>query len=752
MLKKVNKKQVITYLICFVMIFVLSHASIFDVTPFGFAFAAAAVFFGLNPFLIAAMLLVATVPALDGYVTLYALYGGVILILFGLIAKKLKSVKPFYVFIPALVCSAGEIAYMSINHYGLYKIFLYLFLLIAFTSVCYCYGIPTYVRQLKYAFVQHETICGFVILTIFSCGLSCFGFYGFDPLLVAFALFLPLSYKILGAQNTLVGAMCMGLGGALAGSDVMIVAAFVFTACMVLIFVSAKKVFMPLVTLISYAAFVLFFKTEYATLLYSTVGIFVGGAIYMFIPLKYIRTAAEFLNNDFDRTALRYVVNQSRYETGNSLAALGRIFCEMAAVMRSSKSGKHIDAQVVAEYVRDKSCVMCSKYDSCRRIPAMAKGLTELCEISLQKGRAGVGDLPTSITQYCCNVAQLIASAADAAAQAGETKSREDTENKAREIVAGQLVGLSEILSGMGQSVSLPFSYDTDAEKRLAEELLYIGVICSEALITGVEEPETITLVVLANGEKSNEKLEACIERCLKKKFKVVKQEQSILSGWNIIELKRAPVYDALFGFAGRTKQGSDISGDTHSFIKLTHDKFMMAMCDGMGSGREAHEFSENTISLIESFYKAGFNHDMVLDNVNKFLSIGNSDIFSAVDVCVVDLGSGVADIIKIGSPAGYLKTAESIVKIAGEALPMGMLDELKPSVKSVGMAAGDILIIMSDGISDAFGSGLDDFINNLPNMNPSELCITITEQALKLSGGQARDDMSVAAFKLFYS
>lgn len=750
---RLNKNSLITYSVCFVFVFILFRARIFDVAPFGFAFASVAVFLGLNPFAISAMLLFSTLPDLNVFVTLYTLYGGFILVLCSLILKRIKNVKPYFVFIPSLVCSMGHISYMITNHLGAYKIALYLFLLLAFTSVCYCFAVPTFKRKFKFALVQHEAISGFVILVFLACGLKNLEFFGFNPLMAVFGVFIPLSFKIFGDKNTLVAAVCMGLGNSLTDGDVSIIAAFAFTAIMALIFKTAPKPFMPIVALISYSAFVLYFNVEYGNLLWSLIMLAIGGIFYILIPGKKVRAVADFLSNDFDRTALRYIVNQSRYETGNSLAALGQIFNEMASVMRESENGSGPDVEGVSRYVRGQICADCPKGADCKRIPAMNRGLYELSELSLKNGRVGVGDLPTPITQYCCNVASVMASAAEAAEKASRQYEQTEVENKAREIVADQLVGLADILTETGRNSSQPFSYDSDLEKRVMEELVYVGVTCGEALITGISEPESVTLVVMTDNDFKSEKIEECVNRCLGKKLKIVRQEDSILSGWTIVELKCAPVYDALFGFAGRTKDGSEISGDTHSFIKLTHDKFMMALCDGMGSGTSAHEFSVTTISLIESFYKAGFEHDLVLENVNKFLSIGGRDIFSAVDVCVADLKTGVADIIKIGSPSGYLKTSDSLIKISGASLPMGMLDEIKPTVRSLSMASGDILLVMSDGVSDCFTDGsLDDFINNLPTLNPSELCSKIVERAVALSQGASKDDMSVAAFKLFYS
>ena len=47
-------------------------------------------------------------------------------------------------------------------------------------------------------------------------------------------------------------------------------------------------------------------------------------------------------------------------------------------------------------------------------------------------------------------------------------------------------------------------------------------------------------------------------------------------------------------------------------FHKLTSSvrKFLFAINDGMGSGEQAENASELSISLVENFYKAGFEHN----------------------------------------------------------------------------------------------------------------------------------------------
>ena len=67
-------------------------------------------------------------------------------------------------------------------------------------------------------------------------------------------------------------------------------------------------------------------------------------------------------------------------------------------------------------------------------------------------------------------------------------------------------------------------------------------------------------------------------------------------------------------------------------------DRFLVALSDGMGSGETANNISSVSLSLIESFYKAGMESSLILDTVNKLMAINAEDTFTALDVSVIDL------------------------------------------------------------------------------------------------------------------
>ena len=210
--------------------------------------------------------------------------------------------------------------------------------------------------------------------------------------------------------------------------------------------------------------------------------------------------------------------------------------------------------------------------------------------------------------------------------------------------------------------------------------------------------------------------------------------------------------YQVAYAVASKNKNGSAHSGDTHSETKISGGKLLFAVSDGMGSGEKAKRISDVTLSLIESFYKAGLKSQSILPLVNKLLAINTDDSFSALDIAVLNLNDLRADFIKFGAPRGFLINKDGIKIIEGNTLPIGIIKELEPTIISTNLSDGDMLVLMSDGIADAFKSTNEilEFFKKLPALNPKNIADETLKEALKLNNEIALDDMTVLAFRVF--
>ena len=192
----------------------------------------------------------------------------------------------------------------------------------------------------------------------------------------------------------------------------------------------------------------------------------------------------------------------------------------------------------------------------------------------------------------------------------------------------------------------------------------------------------------------------------------------------------------------------SRASGDTFSIQKVAYDKFMLVLCDGMGSGEKANFNSTSTIGMIENFYKAGFNNNAILSLINKILATYNGENFTCIDLAMVDLTAGVIDIIKLGGTQSMLIRNNKCYLLGGGALPLGIVEEAKPYTDRHIVMDGDIMVMYTDGISDYLGQDvICDLIINNPSTNPEHIADDILRMA---TAGGAKDDSTVIVAKIY--
>jgi stage II sporulation protein E len=314
-------------------------------------------------------------------------------------------------------------------------------------------------------------------------------------------------------------------------------------------------------------------------------------------------------------------------------------------------------------------------------------------------------------------------------------------------LLAGQAKGVSEILKNLALEQSEPLRIYTEKERALSVALLTAGIVCSEVLIYG-EEP---TLSLITYGRADVKKIAAVASHLFDMPM-MISERIALNKDKYCCILRKKPYFDAAFGVAAMKKTGETASGDTHSVIRIDERKFLVALSDGMGSGEYARRISESTISLLESFYRAKMPSDTVLSTINKLLTFNKEETFACVDIAVVDLDDGRADVVKIGSPVGFILSGNTVRLLENASLPLGILDSLHPDPSAYELLENDTLLFLSDGVTDAVGSTSDlyEVLKTLPSHNPQQLADALLERALQAYGGIAKDDMTALAVRLF--
>lgn len=209
-------------------------------------------------------------------------------------------------------------------------------------------------------------------------------------------------------------------------------------------------------------------------------------------------------------------------------------------------------------------------------------------------------------------------------------------------------------------------------------------------------------------------------------------------------------------GTSRTTKNGSEVSGDSCCQSKLHDGKYMIAISDGMGSGKEAKKSSSAAIKMLERLLTSGFDKDISIGLINSTISLNcKEDMFSTLDIGIIDLTKGNIEFIKNGAAPSYIKHKRNVEIIKALSLPAGILDNVDLVVYDKDINDGDIIVMCSDGIIESNTEynnkevWLKDVLENIETDNVQKIADIIIAEAIDNGYGVAKDDMTVFVVKI---
>lgn len=480
----------------------------------------------------------------------------------------------------------------------------------------------------------------------------------------------------------------------------------------------------------------------YLSLLTSLVPCF----LYALLPEKLLGRWSEKLKLYGEKQLTRLAINTERAAAGEQLFEMSAVFREIenAFVSLDGDSENETGAEeAMEEALFNSVCAECENRQRCADT-GMGEAIEKLVGIGAGKGKVSLLDMPARLSAECVNPSGLLFCLNKLLAEYRRHALELENAALGRQLLASQAKCVSEMLKELAVEQSRPFAANAQKERELKTLLARAGVVCQEAMVT----EENVCLTCAGNYDTKR------VARTVEKLFApaVLSKKRALAADKFFYEFRKRPAFDAAFGTASARKEGESASGDTYSVLRIDERTFLMALSDGMGSGEYARRISDCTVSLVESFYRAKLPPSLILETVNRLLSFNKEESFACVDIATVDLDNGGADVVKIGSPLGFILSENKIEILESESLPLGILDGVKPTTLTKKLADGDTVLFISDGVTDAFGSSADiaDFLQALSPRNPQALCDALIGEALAREGGKARDDMTAVAARLF--
>ncbi len=601
-------------------------------------------------------------------------------------------------------------------------------------------------RNLNCRFALDEEICLAIMIAVFAYAMAGISYAGFNLLALFFAFGLLMCSDNFMRQTTIFYALICGIGASVFFGDFAVLGAFALYGLVSSVVRDFTRFASLFAVLAVDALFILFDLNSVATW-QITVLLFAGGFAYCIIP-KRGREWLGALSKSSDETSVASMLNRNRRNLSERLDSLSDVFYDMSRTLEiRADIDSMFNAKRLSQDISKNYCSKCENKTECFSGLGgqNATMLEPIASAVLNRGSANILDVPTYITSRCTKMHNLLAVVNNAGDAFKKRKVEATGLEVSKKLMSDQFAGISLILDSLSKECAEQVSIKSDESEAIKNELLKHNINAKDVLISGQGESAKLA-VTLRTQMPDGDILQSILSRMTKT---VLEPVATIRNGANyIVHFESSPIFEVAYGVAEKCRSGNQVSGDSIALLQPSRKRRIFAISDGMGSGESADRASRDTISMVESFYKAGFDNAIILSIINKLLSLSMDESFSSLDMAVFDAVSGAVDIIKMGASDSFVVHTDSVEIVTGEMPPAGIFEKIEPITRRMQLFDGDIMLMMSDGVFDALDStGVVDVVDEYRTLNPQVLADALLERAISLG---ADDDCTVLAMRVF--
>jgi stage II sporulation protein E len=201
-------------------------------------------------------------------------------------------------------------------------------------------------------------------------------------------------------------------------------------------------------------------------------------------------------------------------------------------------------------------------------------------------------------------------------------------------------------------------------------------------------------------------------------------------------------------GYATAKGTRAEISGDTAALFETEGKNAYALISDGMGSGEEAKRTSEFVSSFLRASLETGASVSSLIGAVNATARARGEECGASIDLFSLDLVTGEAFFVKSGAAPSFIKRGTSLFRIRSKTLPVGVMSEVDAERIGTSVEDGDIIIMMSDGVSaDAEAPWLIELLHRPNSRSLKDYASYILTEAERINGED--DDRTVLVLRI---
>jgi sigma-B regulation protein RsbU (phosphoserine phosphatase) len=208
------------------------------------------------------------------------------------------------------------------------------------------------------------------------------------------------------------------------------------------------------------------------------------------------------------------------------------------------------------------------------------------------------------------------------------------------------------------------------------------------------------------------------------------------------------------FEIAALWRPARVIGGDYYDVIKVGDDKLAVCIADVSGKGMPAALLMSNLQAAVRAIVCDTVEPGRFCEKLNRAVSANmENDHFISLFYCVLDARRGRLAYANAGhNPPIIMNRKGSVTRLTTGGLVLGPFAEGSYSQEEVEFARTDSLVMFTDGITEAAGSGEEEFgearliglMSENRGVSPADLNETIMTAVSQFCGGPSQDDATV--------
>ncbi|MEF9992102.1 MAG: stage II sporulation protein E [Peptostreptococcaceae bacterium] len=496
--------------------------------------------------------------------------------------------------------------------------------------------------------------------------------------------------------------------------------------------------------------------------------ILIASILVILIPDNFIQQIEKFIKgtSGVDDGAEDYL-ERSREITNNRLRGMYKTYADLANTFdRIREKEKILDQKDIAhiiDMVHHDECKKCGMKRRCweNKFNYTYTMMNRILEELEDTGEVYLDNIPNDFKKDCIKPENIVKTANYYYKMFALDYSWQQKFSENRKLVAKQIRYMSKSIECMAMELDRDITFDIEMEKNILVELDRNNISIDRLNYISKDKDEFEILMereTCKDNHLCEKKIVGIISNIVGQDLVASKVGCNRLGEKCKVKLSKRQEYKVVTEVSNMSKDGYVISGDNYTYMEISEGKYMVAISDGMGKGRKAYEESSVTIDILEKMMDSKIDEEIVIDTINNILMLKSSDeMFSTLDLGIIDLNKGVLNTIKMGACSTYIKRSSGEIElISTESLPVGILSDVNIERDSSKLKDGDYIIMVSDGIIDAGkNKNLGDnwliyFLKSLDTINPKDISKEILNRALDIQNNNIYDDMTVLVTKVY--